>query len=188
MNELETEIRRLSLRTPSDALDSRVLATLQAPASALGRVEEAPKGASAGELSSTSLLPNRKGVVVTSGWIVACASMLTGILIGQLMPPLVPYGGDQRLAAASSEFSGNSFALDKNGSGSEFESTASDGNAVVPGIEDPSIGSQIVESLRHSPAAAVAVWEQQTGQIFNVATHIGDRRFRLCRDCHRVGG
>lgn len=188
MNDLETEIRQLSLRAPSDALDSRVFEALQAPASAIDHVEEAPKSVSAGELSPPSLLPTRKGVVVTSGWIVACASMLTGILIGRLMPPLVSYDGSQRLAAASTESSGSLMARDKNATESIFERTAPDEDATAPVAEVPSISSQIVESLWHSPAAAVAVWEQQTGQIFNVATHLTDRRFRLCRDCHRVGG
>jgi hypothetical protein len=56
------------------------------------------------------------------------------------------------------------------------------------GVDGPSIGSQIVEWIWLSPAAAAVAWEQQTGQIFDVATHIDDRRFDMCRDCHRVRG
>jgi len=187
MSDLEAEIRGLNLRMPSERLDTRVLATLQSSASATDRVEQAQKDTSAGE-SLPSLQPTRKGVVVTSGWIVACASMLTGILIGRVMPPLVPHSGEQRLTVVNSEFLGNSSGSDENGLRIESESAASGRNAASLATEAPSIGSQIMESLRHSPAAAVAVWEQQTGQIFNVATHIGDQRFSLCRDCHRVGG
>lgn len=187
MSDLESEIRSLNLRAPGESLDARVLMALQAPASVPNRTEEPPKLLSTSE-GSTSVQSTRKGVVVTSGWIVACASMLTGIVIGRMMPPLVPEGGAQRLAAVSQESSGNAAGLDEHGSRSDSGAFRSGRDVGVSGAEAPSIGSQIMESVWHSPAAAVAVWERQTGQIFNVATHIGDQRFSLCRDCHRVGG
>ena len=56
------------------------------------------------------------------------------------------------------------------------------------GRERSSESSQIVESFWMSPTAAAVAWEQQTGQIFNVVNHVNDRRFDMCRDCHRVGG
>jgi hypothetical protein len=49
-------------------------------------------------------------------------------------------------------------------------------------------GSKIVESSWFSPSVGAVAWEQQTGEIFRVGTHQTDRRFAMCRECHRVGG
>jgi hypothetical protein len=103
MSDLESEIRRLTLRPPGDGLDARVFAALQAPAAISNCSEDAQKSSSAADLTK-SLQSSRKGVVVTSGWIVAVASMITGIMVGRMMPPLVPHGRDQSLSAASQEF------------------------------------------------------------------------------------
>jgi hypothetical protein len=187
MNDLEKEIRGLSLRTPGESLDARVIAALQVPASVLDRAEELPKGLSTSE-SPPAIQSARKGVVVTSGWIVACASMLTGIMIGRMMPPLVPHNGAPGLTAVSVKVSGTSPGSDEIGLQSSSDGAAAGQNASISRTKTSSISSQIMESVWLSPAAAVAVWEQQTGQIFNVATHIGDQRFSLSRDCHRVGG
>ena len=65
------------------------------------------------------------------------------------------------------------------------------GDSTVTGniqVGSGSVASQIVESIWISPTAAAVAWEQQTGQIFNVVNHVSDRRFDMCRECHRVGG
>ncbi len=49
-------------------------------------------------------------------------------------------------------------------------------------------GSQFVESRYLSAIAGASLWERQNGEKFNVTTHVSDRRFDMCRDCHRVGG
>lgn len=33
-----------------------------------------------------------------------------------------------------------------------------------------------------------ACWEQRTGQVFDVRTHVADVRFEYCRSCHPAGG
>ena len=75
--------------------------------------------------------------------------------------------------------------------GTDFpQGTISESFAVSAGETQPGSGdaSQIAESVSLSPRDAVVNWEQQTGQIFNVATHVHDRRFNMCRECHRIGG
>ena len=52
----------------------------------------------------------------------------------------------------------------------------------------PTVGSQFVESSYESAITGAMLWEQQNGEVFNVTTHVRDRRFDMCRDCHRVGG
>ena len=49
------------------------------------------------------------------------------------------------------------------------------------------VGSQIVESAYPSAIARAGLWEQQKGEVFNTSTHVSDRCFDMCRDCHRVG-
>ncbi len=52
----------------------------------------------------------------------------------------------------------------------------------------PTGGSQFVESSYQSAITGAVLWEQQNGEVFNVATHVSEPRFDMCRDCHRVGG
>ena len=52
----------------------------------------------------------------------------------------------------------------------------------------PFRGSQFVESGYLLAIAGTTHWEHQNGEVFSVKTHISDRRFDMCRDCHRVGG
>lgn len=49
-------------------------------------------------------------------------------------------------------------------------------------------GSQFVESGYQSAVTGAVLWEPQNREVFSVATHVSDRRFDMCRDCHRVGG
>ena len=49
-------------------------------------------------------------------------------------------------------------------------------------------GSQFVESSYESARAGAVLWERENGQLFNIATHVSDHRFDMCRDCHRIGG
>lgn len=187
MSDLESEIRSLNLRPPGDGLDARVLAEIQAATGVPSRPEDVQKPSTSDEVTR-SYQSSRKGVVVTSGWIVAAASMLTGIMIGRMLPQSVPGDEGSLLAASPLDGAANRVApgesVELNGSASTVGPLATT-NSVANG---PSIGSQIVESIWLSPAAAAVVWEQQTGQIFNVAKHVGDRRFDMCRDCHRIGG
>jgi len=49
-------------------------------------------------------------------------------------------------------------------------------------------GSQFVESNYEVAHAGALPWERKNPKIFDDATHVSDRRFDMCRDCHRAGG
>ena len=194
MSELEQRIRALSLRTPDQSLDDRILAVLrQSDATQPTELSAAEKSATPDNVDfSPALQANRRGTVVTSGWIVASVSMLIGTVVGNALPSIsslqaqriTPMNPDQ-----SSEIAEAGHRESTNGS---VEPRVSEqGNSTVTGnvrVGSGSVASQIVESIWISPTAAAVAWEQQTGQIFNVVNHVSDRRFDMCRECHRVGG
>jgi hypothetical protein len=194
MSELEQKIRALSLRTPNQSLDDRILAALR-QSDVTDPTEQSAVDKSvrhdAADFSPT-LHTNRRGTVVTSGWIVASVSMLIGTVVGNALPSFssqqahrdTPWNPDQTAKIAGSPNG-------KSASGSADPPVSKRGDSTVTEYarsDSGSVASQIVESIWISPTAAAVAWEQQTGQIFNVANHVNDRRFDMCRECHRVGG
>jgi hypothetical protein len=194
MSELEQKIRALSLRTPDQSLDDRILAALRQSDMT------DPTGQSAVDKSVTrdaadfsqALHTNRRGTVVTSGWIVASVSMLIGTVVGNALPSLSSQQL-QRQASMNPDQTAKivGSANRESASGSADPPVSKRGDSIVTEYArsgSGSVASQIVESIWISPTAAAVAWEQQTGQIFNVANHVNDRRFDMCRECHRVGG
>lgn len=194
MSELEQKIRALSLRGPDQSLDDRILAVLQQ-----SNVTE-PTEQSAVDKSETTdaadfsqaLQTNRRGTVVTSGWIVASVSMLIGTVVGNALPSFssqqlnreASISPDQTVEIAGTPNRESAIGPVDPSVSERGDSTSTEYARSGSG----SVASQIVESIWISPTAAAVAWEQQTGQIFNVANHVNDRRFDMCRECHRVGG
>ncbi len=194
MSELELKIRALSLRKPDHSLDDRILAALrQSDVTEPTELAPAEKSITPDNVDfSTTLHTNRRGTVVTSGWIVASVSLLIGTVVGNALPSIsslqaqrdTSMNPDQTARIAGSEHRDSA-------NGSVEPRVSEPGDSTLTGnirLGSGSVASQIVESIWISPTAAAVAWEQQTGQIFNVVNHVSDRRFDMCRECHRVGG
>lgn len=184
---VESRIRNLSLRPPSESLDARITAmfssaqepTLLKPAA--GSQQEV-KSADRSSVLRTSKNP----ASICSGWIPVCASLLIGTVVGHWLQFSRP---DERSGDSMSSSTAAAGEESQSGQSTTVNSPASGvGSVEIENQERSPVRSQIVESLWISPAAAAVAWEQQTGQIFNVVNHVNDRRFDMCRDCHRVGG
>jgi hypothetical protein len=194
MSELEQKIRALSLRTPNQSLDDRILAALQqsdATEPTEQSVVEKSVTIDAADFSP-ALHTNRRGMVVTSGWIVASVSMLIGAVVGNTLPSLSSLQSKRNTSMSLDQMSNIPESEHRDlANGSVEPRVPVQGNSTVTAnarVDSGSIASQIVESIWISPTAAAVAWEQQTGQIFNVVNHVSDRRFDMCRECHRVGG
>jgi hypothetical protein len=187
MSPLESRIRNLSLRPPGESLDARITAMFSSTeepsqtSPAAGSLQEMDAAAHS-RLSQSSKTSAWTG----SRWLPACASLLIGTVVGRWLP-----------FSKFDQQSGNRMASSAVTAGEQTQSgqdtvTNDQASGTVPvafqGRERSSESSQIVESFWMSPTAAAVAWEQQTGQIFNVVNHVNDRRFDMCRDCHRVGG
>ena len=194
MSELELKIRALSLRTPDHSLEDRILAVLrQSDVTEPTELSPAEKSITPDNVDfPTALHTNRRGTVVTSGWIVASVSLLIGTVVGNALPSIsslkaqrdTSMNPDQTARIAGPEHRDSA-------NGSVEPRVSEPGDSTVTGniqVGSGSVASQIVESISISPTAAAVAWEQQTGQIFNVVNHVSDRRFDMCRECHRVGG
>lgn len=194
MSELEQRIRALSLRTPDQSLDDRILAVLrQSDATQPTELSAAEKSATPDNVDfSPALQANRRGTVVTSGWIVASVSMLIGTVVGNALPSISSLQVQRKTSMNTDQTSEIAGAGHRESSDGTVEPRVSEkGDSTVTGnvrVGSGSVASQIVESIWISPTAAAVAWEQQTGQIFNVVNHVSDRRFDMCRECHRVGG
>lgn len=194
MSELELRIRALSLRTPDHSLDDRVLAALRhsdvTQPTELSTAEKAITPDNVG--FSPALNTNRRGTVVTSGWIVASVSMLIGTVVGNSLPSISSLQAQRNMSMNPDQTAGIvGFERRESANGSVEPRLSEPGDSTVTGnvrVGSGSVASQIVESIWISPTAAAVAWQQQTGQIFNVVNHVSDRRFDMCRECHRVGG
>ncbi len=192
MNDLEKQIRNLTLQAPGKTLDERVLSVLEIARPCSAEKLQATSGEN-GMVASVDhmmrpLQSNHRTGATTPAWIVASVSILIGAMVGNVMPLL------------SSARNGGTGSTISNLISTEFEENADGLPAMAEGGRDnlvpemsasaarAGVGSQIVESIWISPMAAAVVWEQQTGQIFSVGGHVNDRRFDRCRNCHRVGG
>lgn len=194
MSELEQKIRALSLRTPDQSLDDRILAALRQSDMTDPTEESAVDKSVTRDAAdfSQALHTYRRGTVVTSGWIVASVSMLIGTLVGNALPSFSSRQAQQETSVnpdQTAEIAGPPNGESASGSVDPGVSEMEDSTVTEYARSGSgSIASQIVESIWVSPTAAAVAWEQQTGQIFNVANHVNDRRFDMCRECHRVGG
>ena len=194
MSELELRIRALSLRTPDHSLDDRVLAALrQSDVTQPTELSTAEKAITPDNVGfSPALNTNRRGTVVTSGWIVASVSMLIGTVVGNALPSFSSRQAQRETSMnpdQTAEIAGSPNGESASGSVDPGVSETEDSTVTEYARSGSgSVASQIVESIWISPTAAAVAWEQQTGQIFNVANHVNDRRFDMCRECHRVGG
>ncbi|MFO1000501.1 MAG: hypothetical protein U0936_09185 [Planctomycetaceae bacterium] len=194
MSELEQKIRSLSLRTPNQSLDHRILAALQQSDVTEPTEQSAVKKSVSNDAAdfSPTMHANRRGTVITSGWIVASVSMLIGAVVGNALPPVSSLQTQRNTSMNTNQTSEIAGVGHKESTDGTVEPRVSEeGNSTVTGnvrVSPGSVASQIVESIWISPTAAAVAWEQQTGQIFNVVNHVSDRRFDMCRECHRVGG
>lgn len=143
----------------------------------------------------------RRGMDKTVVWLVAAASLLVGVAIGRGFSTSTsdadfPVGAIDQARPEASEADGiRQFSNEPLGASEVVETDSSltaipdsFGVSTVETLPGSGDASQIAESDSRSPREAVVTWEQRTGQIFNVATHIRDRRFNECRECHRIGG
>ena len=199
MNELERQIRDLSLSKPGSSMDERVFSLLQGSSDVASREQSHSEHASPGMMESrtakTSLANGtsqaRRGIFSATFAGLATA-LLIGIAVGNMMPSL--------WSAAQRSTMGNNSPADTENMTVPEDKIASEIRTRHPMLPDlpvhvrdalkiePTVGSQFVESSYQSAITGAALWQQQNREIFNVATHVSDRRFDMCRDCHRVGG
>lgn len=192
MSDIERSLRELSLAPVSAELDARVLGAIRASSgcdyhqvngsavvpSACGNSDSAASDSKANE----SIRSSRNSGVVSIGWLACAVSLIIGAIAGRLFLPTTLRSPALEIDAANvftTEFPGES-DLRTNSSGSEVSAWTLESALKM--------GSKIVESSRFSPSVGAVAWEQQTGEIFRVGTHQADRRFAMCRECHRVGG
>lgn len=191
MNEIEQRIRELTLREPDVTLDQRVLSSLHGSTVAANvlPVNAPPKNE-----------PTRMRRGIFSGTIGGLvAALLIGMAIGNVLPSFWSrFGGST--ANRSAAFPEDRTVLsapdmDSNHPGEDEEFL--DHHPMAPELSQhlrdalqnrSAVGSQFVESVYLSAIDGASRWERQNGEKFNVSTHVNDRRFDMCRDCHRVGG
>ena len=207
MNELEQRIRELMLREPSDTLDPRVLSALRCPmdqGSAAIAARESDRAAQTSSGAENARLVNsppmneptrmRRGNLsgMISGLV---ATLVIGMAIGNGLPSFWSgFGGSPTDRSSSTSADGTVLSVhDADIGDAEFPNR----HPMMPDLSlqlrdalqnRPTAGSQFVESSYLSAIAGASLWERQNGEKFNVTTHVSDRRFDLCRDCHRVGG
>jgi hypothetical protein len=199
MNELERQIRDLSLRSPSSSMDERVFSLLQRSSENIPQAESQSQHASPCMMEScttkTSLAngpsQTRRGVF-SATFAGLSTALLIGIALGNMMPSLWSDSRNSTADNDSSVSTGN-VVVSENQVDPEMRTrdpiTSGLPAQVRDALKNPStIGSQFVESSYQSAVTGAVLWEQQNGEVFSVATHVSDRRFDMCRDCHRVGG
>lgn len=205
MNELEQHIRKLTLREPGDSLDQRVLSSLQvsvevAPGESDHVAHKSSEAANARLMSSPLMSEStrmRRGIF--SGPITGLVGALViGMAIGNGLPSVWSRFGDSLLNGSSSLPTNKSVqsAPDVGSGHSDAAFKFPDRHPMMPelsmhlrdALQNRPNGSQFVESSYFSAIVGASHWERQNGEKFNVTTHVSDRRFDMCRDCHRVGG
>ena len=193
MTDLETQIRKLSLRAPGEQLDRRVLAELH---DATNR-ELTPSASLHDQDRTVESKQVRRGFlsIAFNGMAVA---LVIGFFVGNSVPSIL-------LRSASTDFemrqqsplTTSVSSLQWPDAESMEDPEFSQGHPMLPGLPSSIVealqnrggqGSQFVESHYEFARGAAAMWERKNGELFNVATHVSDRRFDMCRDCHRVGG
>ena len=194
MSELEQQIRDLTLRKPGEMLDRQVLSLLRSSCDD-SVLESGPgrsisfDGVNASPISEPIPVRNVGRGSAVAGFV---AALLIGLVIGNRLPafwsvdePPIP---DEPPSSAA-----NGRVASMHESAQEIPT----GHPMVPELSErvrdalqnrSAAGSQIVESNYLSAITGAAAWERQNGEIFDVRTHVSDRRFDMCRECHRVGG
>jgi hypothetical protein len=204
MKELEQQIRNLSLRKPAETLDQRIFVSVRGFSDNDVRQMELSTDESKNDQSSASvsressqpLLHTAKATkrhrgLFSISLVGMVAALLIGMAIGNGLPSL-----SSRPASPLDRIS-NVRKIEPVISVGETESEASAYHPMMPDLptrvrealqHGSTVGSQFVESTNQSAIAGAVLWERQNGEVFNVTTHVKDRRFDMCRDCHRVGG
>ena len=196
MNELEQRIRELTLREPGDTLDQRVLSCLHGSVDVGAR--ESDRAAHAAELNAPPKnAPTRIRRGIISGTISGLvAALLIGMAIGNGLPSFWSRFG-RSPADQTSAIRADGTVLSAHDEDAAEDSEFPDRRRMKPELSQhlrdalqhrTTAGSQFVESVYLSAIAGASRWERQNGEKFNVTTHVSDRRFDMCRDCHRVGG
>ena len=203
MNEFEQRIRELTLREPGNTLNQRVLSSLQYSADVAPRESDRTTHFSTLPANAHLLNPppkseqTRMRLGILSGSISGLVSaLLIGILIGNGLPSFrSQFGGSA--ADTSSSMPVDETVLSGHDADSVADSELPDRHPMMPELSlhlrdalqnRTTLGSQFVESSYLSAIAGASHWERQNGEKFNVTTHVSDRRFDMCRNCHRVGG
>ena len=194
MTDLESQIRGLALRNPGDTLDQRVFSSLQSVN------EEAANQSSAQRnepILNESWRRQRGFFSITISGIVA--ALLIGVAIGNNLPSIwtQPEQSAGGMSTATRSIGSHSSADQPDFLVPDTESESFRGHPMIPNLpghvrealmDRGSRGSQFVESSYESARAGAGLWERENGEVFNMATHVSDRRFDMCRDCHRIGG
>ena len=206
MNEFEQRIRELTLREPGDKLDERVLSSLRGTAGFASHESGRAAHVSTPTVNTHHANspphnePTRMRRGIFSGTISGLvAALLIGIAIGNGLPSVWSRFGDSttnRPSAMPLQESVLSVHDANSGDAGEDEGFP-EHHRMKPDLPQhlrdalknrSTAGSQFVELSYLSAIAGASLWERQNGERFNVTTHVSDRRFDMCRDCHRVGG
>lgn len=199
MNELEQQIRELKLRPPGDTLDQRMLSLLHGSGEYVMLESEANIQNASGSVNAPLAISPRaikrsfRGRGTFSAIFASLGiALLFGIVIGNGLPSLWSVSGlliSQKSSPAATEQATLS-AQDQDSESPVRHPMRPDLPTRVRDAlqSQSSVGSQFVESNYLSAIMGAAIWERQNREIFNVTTHVNDRRFDMCRDCHRVGG
>lgn len=196
MSDLEKQLAELPLMPASPELEARVLAELRASSASScsgGSDSRSQQSACAPVMNGAIVRGSANSGIASSPWLACAVCLLVGTISGRLFlpaslrSPLTDIGSvSNSVTDAESSARAGEGSLRTNGS-----AFSSANGPEQPGWTLDSAmktGSKIVESSWFSPSVGAVAWEQQTGEIFRVGTHQTDRRFAMCRECHRVGG
>ena len=196
MSELEQQIGKLTLRKPGEMMDQQVLSLLRSSCdipvrkSGPGRsISSDGVNASPSPINESIQLRPASRVTIVTGF---AAALVIGILIGNGLPSFWS-NSEHSTAGDSYSTKENEAVTSKNESEPGFPTRHPMMPELSAHVRDAlknrsAAGSQIVESSYLSAITGAAAWERQNGEIFDVRTHVSDRRFDMCRECHRVGG
>ena len=206
MSGFEQHIRKLTLREPGDTLDQRVLSSLQCSVEVVAgdsdRATRMSSGAANARLVNSPPMNEstqiRRGIFsgTISGFV---AALVIGMAIGNGLPSVWSRSGDS-LTNGSSAIPADGGIRSTHDADSDDLAADSGFPGRHPMVPDLSqhlrdalqnqsgAGSQFVESSYLAAVAGASRWERQNSEKFNVTTHVSDRRFDMCRECHRVGG
>lgn len=196
MSDLEKQLAELPLMPASPELEARVLAELRASSASScsgGSDSRSQQSACAPVMNGAIIRGSGNGGFVSSPWLACAVCLLVGTISGRLFLPAslrapLPDSGsvtDSVTNVGSSEWlSEGALRI----SDSAFSSAGVPDQAAWTLDSAMKTGIKIIESSSFSPSVGAVAWEQQSGEIFRVGTHQTDRRFAMCRECHRVGG
>lgn len=206
MSEFERHIRKLTLREPGDTLDQRVLLSLQGSTGTVARESDrvAHTSTAAPNAHQVNVPPmneptrRRRGILsgTVSGLV---ATLVIGMAIGNALPSVwsLFVGSSANLDSVTAADGSVLSAHDADSGDPAVDSEFPERHPMLPDLSmhlrdalqnRTNVGSQFVESGYLSAITGASHWERQNGEKFNVTTHVSDRRFDMCRDCHRVGG